>query len=74
MCMTVFWKTNRIDTNTEIHFLPVDKSHSYSCTIKRHQALETSYRWPGMLLQAAFFRHCQTTRVHFMASMAPEGH
>ena len=27
--MTVFWKTDRIDTNTEIHFLPVDKSHTH---------------------------------------------
>ena len=24
--VTVFWKTDRIDTNTEIHFLPVDES------------------------------------------------
>ena len=28
--MTVFWKTDRIDTNTEIHFLPVDKSHTHA--------------------------------------------
>ena len=38
-------------TNTEIHFLHVDKSHL--CSIQRHQALEI--RWPGLLLQAAFF-------------------
>ena len=38
----------------------------HSCTIQRHQALET--RWPGLLLQAAFFRRCKTTRVPF-----PEG-
>ena len=25
-----FWKTNRIDTNTEIHFLPVDESHTHA--------------------------------------------
>ena len=37
----------------------------HSCTIQRHQALET--RWPGLLLQAAFFRCCQTKRAHFMA-------
>ena len=24
--VTVFWKTDRIDTNTEIHFLLVDKN------------------------------------------------
>ena len=28
----------------------------------RYQALET--RWPGLLLQAAFFLCCKTTRVH----------
>ena len=28
--MTVFWKTNRIDTDTEIHFLPVDESHTHA--------------------------------------------
>ena len=28
--MTVFWKTDRIDTNTKIHFLPVDKSHTHA--------------------------------------------
>ena len=27
--VTVFWKTDRIDTNTEIHFLPVDRSHTH---------------------------------------------
>ena len=26
----MFWKTNRIDTNTEIHFLPVDESHAHA--------------------------------------------
>ena len=24
------------------------------------------YRWPGMLLQTAFYRCCETMRVHFM--------
>ena len=52
--MTVFWKTDHIDTNNEIHFLLVDKSHTHACTIQRHQALET--RWPDLLLQAAFLR------------------
>ena len=70
--VTVFWKTDRMDTNTEIHFLPVDEPVPHSCTIQRHQALET--RWPGLLLQAAFFRHCKTTRVPFLASVAPEGY
>ena len=26
--MTLFWKTDHIDTNVEIHFLPVDESHT----------------------------------------------
>ena len=50
--MTVFWKTDCLDTNTEIHFLPVDESHTHACSIQRHQALET--RWLGLLLQGAF--------------------
>ena len=40
-------------TNTEIHFLPVDESHTHAPAIQKHQALET--RWPGLLFQAAFF-------------------
>ena len=28
--MTVFWKTNCIDTSTEIHFFPVDESHTHA--------------------------------------------
>ena len=28
--VTVFWKTDHMDTNTEIHFLPVDKSHTHA--------------------------------------------
>ena len=28
--VTVFWKINRMDTNTEIHFLPVDESHTHA--------------------------------------------
>ena len=28
--VTVFWKTDRMDTNTEIHFLPVDESHTHA--------------------------------------------
>ena len=61
------WKTDRIDTITEIHFLLVDKVH-YS------ETPSTKTRCPGLLLQAAFLQRCQTTRAHFMASMAPEGH
>ena len=28
--MTVFWKTDRMVTNTEIHFMPVDKCHTHA--------------------------------------------
>ena len=28
--VTVFWKTDRMDTNTEIHFLLVDESHTHA--------------------------------------------
>ena len=70
--MTVFWKTDRMDTNTEIQFLPVDESHTHALFRDTMQALKT--RWPGLLLQAAFFRHCQTMRVPFLASVAPEGY
>ena len=48
--VTGFAKIDLMGTNTEIHLLSVDKSHS--CTIQRHQALKT--RWPGLLLQAVF--------------------
>ena len=46
--MTGFTKTDLMGTNTEIHFLYIDETHS--CTIQRHQALETTgqvcfYRW-----------------------------
>ena len=37
----------------------------HSCTTQKHQVLD--HRWPGLLLQTAFYRCCQTTRVHFMA-------
>ena len=69
--VTEFAKTGLMGTNTEIHFLPVDESHTHALS-QRHQAIETG--WPGLLFQAAFFRRCKTTRVHFMACVAPEGH
>ena len=50
-------------TNAEIHFLPVDESHTHALyrdwhsqpcleCIGKHHALKI--RWPGLLLQAAF--------------------
>ena len=71
--VTEFAKTDLMGTNTEIHFLPLDKSHTHALSRDTmYQALET--RWPGLLFQAAFFRRYKTTRVHFMACVAPEGH
>ena len=47
--MTVFWKTNRIDTNTGIHFLPVDESHTHALfRDTKHLRLDgwvCFYRW-----------------------------
>ena len=67
--VTVFWKTGHVVTNTEIHFLPVDESHTHPLSRHTMQVLES--RWPGLLLQAAVFRHCKIMKVHFMA---PQGH
>ena len=36
----------------------------HPCTIQKHQALDD--RLPGLLLQTAFYRCCETMRVHFM--------
>ena len=74
LIVTEFAKTDLMGTNTEIHFLPVDESirNTHALSMQRHQALET--RWPGLLFQAAFSRRCKTTRAHFMACVAPEGH
>ena len=47
--MNEFAKTDLMGTNTEIHFLPVDESHTHALSRDRHQALET--RWPGLLFQ-----------------------
>ena len=35
----------------------------HSCTTQKHQVLD--HRWPGLLLQTAFYRCCWTTRMHF---------
>ena len=47
--MTVFWKTDRMDTNTEIHFLPVDESHNHALfKDTKHLRLDGRvwfYRW-----------------------------
>ena len=47
--VTVFWKTDRIDTNTKIHFLLVDESHAYALfRDTKHLRLDgwvCFYRW-----------------------------
>ena len=62
--VTVFWKTDHLRTRTEIHLLPVHDRHTHACTIQEHQALDN--RLPGLLLQMAFYRCCETARVHFI--------
>ena len=68
---TEFAKTYLMDTNTEIHFLPADKSHTHALTRDtKHLRLDGT----GPLFQAAFLQRCKTTRVNFMACVAPKGH
>ena len=62
--VTVFWKSYQLDTRTEIDLLPVLDRHTHALYIQKHQALDS--RLPGLLLQTAFYRCCETTRVHFM--------
>ena len=52
-----------------IHFLPVCESCSctHALATQKHHAQVLDYRWPGLLLQTAFYQCCQITRVHFMA-------
>ena len=57
-------KTGLIATITDIHFLPVRESCTHALP-RKQKVLD--HRWPGLLLQTAFYRCCQTTRVHFMA-------
>ena len=54
------WPSPRINWNPL--FACTWKIHP--CTIQKHQALDD--RLPGLLLQTAFYRCCETTRVHFM--------
>ena len=53
-------------TNTEIHYLPVDKSHTYALSRNTNHL-----RLDGQV--SAFFRR-QTTRVYFIAGVAPGRH
>ena len=44
--MTVFWKTDHVVTNTEIHFLPVDKSHTHALSRDiKHLSLDGRVRF-----------------------------
>ena len=59
-------------TNTKVHFLSVDKSHTHALPKDtKHLRLDGHAR---LLLQVAFFLCSQTRRVHFMAFLGPEGH
>ena len=50
--MTEFAKTDLMGTITEIHFLPVDESHTHALSRDTKHLIET--RWPGLLSQVAF--------------------
>ena len=47
--VTVFWKTDRMVTNTEIHFLPVDECHTHALSRDtmhlRRDGQVCFYRW-----------------------------
>ena len=60
--VTVFRKTDHLDTRTEIHLLPVRERYTHA--FQKHQVLDSGL--PGLLLQTAFYQCCETTRVHFM--------
>ena len=69
--VTGFTKTIPKGTSGEIQ-ITANTLKLHSETIQTHQ--EYGCRWPGLLLQVAFCRPCQTTRVHYTASGATEGH
>ena len=50
--MTVFWKTDHLDTTTEIHLLPVRDRHTHA--LSRNTKHYIDNRLPGILLQTAF--------------------
>ena len=60
--MIVFWKTTIYTQELKSIFCLYMIAHS--CTIQTHQVLD--FKLPGLLLQTAFYRYCETTRVHFM--------
>ena len=62
-------KTDLMGTNTEIHFLPVDESHTHVLSRDtKHLRLDGRV----CFFRRLFFRCCKTTRVHFMACVAPK--
>ena len=52
-------------TNTEIHFLPIDKNHTHTLSRDTKHLRQDAF-------SGGFFRRCKTTRVYFMACVAPE--
>ena len=68
--VTGFAKTIPKGTRDEIQITASCILKLHSSTIQTHQVY--GCRWPGLLLQAAFFRPCQPTRVCYRASGATE--
>ena len=62
--VTIFGKIDHLRASAGIHFLPVPENYIPACTIQKHQGIDN--KLPGLLLQTAFYRCCETTRVHFM--------
>ena len=70
--MTGFTKTVPKGTRGKIQIKPIYTLKLHPGTIQTHQVY--GCRWPGLLLQTAFCRPCQTMRVHYRAFGATEGH
>ena len=59
MYVNIFGKIDHLRASTKIHFLPVQERYI-------HALSRNTNCLPSLLLQTAFYRCCETTRVHFM--------
>ena len=61
--VTVFCKTDHLHTRTEIPLLPVRDRHTHALSRNtKYQTIDCQV----CFLQTAFYRCCETTKVHFM--------
>ena len=61
--MTIFGKIDHLRASNEIHFLPVQERYIHALS-RNTNCLTIDGQ--VCFLQAAFYRCCETTRVHFM--------